>query len=586
MSEINVKQSQVIELSQYTTPIITEQKNEGWVDFGQGNNHYQFLIDRFQNSATNNAVINNICKLIYGRGITALDAAQKPLDYANFLSLTTPDDIKRIISDTKMLGQSAIQVHYNKKREVIKFLHLPVNLIRSAKCNEEGDIDGYYYSDNWQKTREYKPIRYDAFGTSNSEIEILMIQPYSAGMKYYSYVDYQGALDYCLLEEKVSEYLINEVSNSFAPTSIINFNNGQATPEQKRQIAEDVTNKLTGSTGKKVIISFNDNPEAKTTIDTIQLQKAADQYQYLSDEARNKILVGHNVTSPLLFGIATSNGFSSNADELKNSAILFDNMVIRPYQELIIEAFNKILAVNGIKLNLAFKKLNVLDSEGEITNQQPIQQTKLSSEVSELETYLNTIGEDINEDEWILVDERDVDYEDEINLDAQIEDLNNPKQNLLQKLASAVKSIPNAKSEQDATIKGVNYKVRYKYTGNPSPERDFCKIMMSANKLYRKEDLENADSNVVNPGFGHKGQPYNIFLFKAGPRCKHSFKRVTFMSTKGIDVNSPNAPTIGTDTASKRGFKVTNPYQVSVQPNNLPRKGFHPNNDNLPKDAQ
>jgi hypothetical protein len=576
--------NKVIELSQYTTPVITEQRNEGWVDFGQGNNHYNFLIDRFQNSATNNAVINNICKLIYGRGITALDASQKPTDYANFLSLVSKDDIKRIISDTKMLGQSAIQVHYNKDRTVKQFLHLPVNLVRSAKCNEDGDVVAYYYSDNWQKTTEYKPIRFDAFGTSKSEIEILMIQPYSAGMKYYSYVDYQGALDYCLLEEKISEYLINEVSNSFAPTSIINFNNGQATPEQKRQISDDVTNKLTGSTGKKVIISFNDNPEAKTTIDTIQLQKAADQYQYLSDEARNKILVGHNVTSPLLFGISTSTGFSSNADELKNSAILFDNMVIRPFQELIIDAFDKILAVNGISLKLYFKKLNVLDEDGEL--KQAPQQTTLSSEVSELETYLNTIGEDINEDEWILVDERDVNYEDEINLDAQIESLNNPKQNLLQKLASAVKSIPNAKSEQDATIKGVNYKVRYKYTGNPSPQRDFCRVMMNANKLYRKEDLERADSNIVNPGFGHNGEPYNLFLFKGGPRCKHSFKRVTFLSTKGIDVNSPNATTIGTDTASKRGFRVTNPYQVSIQPNNLPRKGFHPNNDNLPKDAQ
>jgi hypothetical protein len=581
------KQTQIIELSQYTTPVITEQRNEGWVDFGKKNDYYQFLIDRFQNSATNNAVINNICKLIYGRGITALDASKKPTDYANFLSLVSSDDIKRIISDTKMLGQSAIQVHYNKKREVIKFLHLPVNLIRSEKCNEDGEILGYYYSDNWQKTREYKPLRYDAFGTSNSEVEILMIQPYSAGMKYYSYVDYQGALDYCMLEEKVSEYLINEVSNSFAPTSIINFNNGQCTPEQKRQISEDVTNKLTGSTGKKVIISFNDNPETKTTIDTIQLQKAADQYQYLSDESRNKILVGHNVTSPLLFGIATSTGFSSNADELKNSAILFDNMVIRPFQELVIEAFDKILAVNNISLKLYFKKLNILDADGEITNQQPIiEETKLSSELSELELYLNEIGEDFDSENWVIVDEREVDYEDEINLDAQIDALNNPKKNLLQKLASAVKAIPNAKSEQDKTINGVNYKVRYQYTGNPSPQRDFCKVMMSANKYYRKEDLENADSNVVNPGFGHKGQAYNIFLFKAGPRCKHSFKRVTFASTKGIDVNSPNAPRIGTETASKRGFKVTNPYQVSIQPNNLPRKGFHPNNDNLPSDVQ
>jgi hypothetical protein len=578
--------NKIIELSQYTTPVITEQRNEGWVDFGLKNDYYSFLIERFQNSATNNAVINNICTLIYGRGITALDASKKPTDYANFLSLCTPDDIKRIISDVKMLGQSSIQVHYNKKREVVKFMHLPVNLIRSGKCDENGDVTGYYYSDNWQKTREYKPIRYDAFGTSNSEIEILMIQPYSAGMKYYSYVDYQGALDYCVLEEKVSEYLINEVSNSFAPTSIINFNNGQATPEQKKQISEDVTNKLTGSTGKKVIISFNDNPEAKTTIDTIQLQKAADQYQYLSEEARNKILVGHNVTSPLLFGIATSNGFSSNADELKNSAILFDNMVIRPFQELVIEAFDKILAVNGISLKLAFKKLNVLNDEGEIINAPQTTPTELSKELSELESYLNSIGEDINRDEWVIVDEREVNYDDEIDLDSQIEALNNPKKNLLQKFASAIKSIPNAKSEQDKTIKGVNYKVRYQYTGNPSPQRDFCRVMMNTKKVYRKEDLERANSNIVNPGFGHNDEPYNIFLFKGGPRCKHSFKRVTFMSMNGVDVNSPNAKTIGTDTASKRGYKVTNPYQVSVQPNNLPRKGFHPNNDNLPIDAQ
>ena len=571
------KQTQVIELSQYTTPIITEQKNEGWVDFGQGNNHYQFLIDRFQNSATNNAVINNICKLIYGRGITALDASQKPLDYANFLSLTTPDDIKRIISDTKMLGQSAIQVHYNKKREVVKFLHLPVNLIRSAKCNEDGDIDAYYYSDNWQKTREYKPLRYDAFGTSKSEIEILMIQPYSAGMKYYSYVDYQGALDYCLLEEKVSEYLINEVSNSFAPTSIINFNNGQATPDQKRQISEDVTNKLTGSTGKKVIISFNDNPESKTTIDTIQLQKAADQYQYLSDEARNKILVGHNVTSPLLFGIATSNGFSSNADELKNSAILFDNMVIRPFQELIIEAFDKILAVNGISLKLAFKKLNVLDAEGEITNQQPIVETKLSEEVFNFDS----IGEEIN-DEWLLVDSRKVDYDEEITLDNEIENLK-PKKSFLAKLVSTGTARGNAKSEQDGNI----FKTRYRYMGETSTKsRAFCSKMTSNNKVYRKEDIvnmsnsdlgdhyTNKDGRVI--GWGPNGAiKFDRFIWKGGGNCHHYWLRETYL--KKSDVNSPLAQTYTASQSRKLGeIAPVNDSRVYQRPIDMPNRGFLP----------
>jgi hypothetical protein len=603
--------NKIIELSQYTTPVITEQRNEGWVDFGAKNDYYQFLIDRFQNSATNNAVINNICKLIYGRGITALDANKKPTDYANFLSLCSPDDIKRIISDVKMLGQSSIQVHYNKKREVVKFLHLPVNLIRSEKCNEYGEILGYYYSDNWQKTREYKPLRYDAFGTSKSEIEILMIQPYSAGMKYYSYVDYQGALDYCVLEEKVSEYLIKEVSNSFAPTSILNFNNGQATPEQKKQISEDVTNKLTGSTGKKVIISFNDNPEAKTTIDTIQLQKAADQYQYLSEESRNKILVGHNVTSPLLFGIATSNGFSSNADELKNSAILFDNMVIRPFQEVIIEAFDKILAVNNISLNLEFLPLQPLDSSGELASggskriidginslsplvankvlesmtaneirglvglqaeqggselQPP---TELSKEIFDFES----IGEEIN-DEWLLVDSRKVDYDLENELDLEIENLI-PKKSFLAKLVSTGTARGNAKSEQDGNI----FKTRYRYAGtNQSSTRDFCNKMTSQNKVYRKEDIINMENQVVNAGWGPKGaDTYSIWLYKGGGSCGHYWVRETYL--KKSDVNSPLAKKYTAAESRKMGeIAPTNDKRVYQKPIDMPYNGFLPTN--------
>jgi hypothetical protein len=568
--------NKIIELSQYTTPVITEKRNEGWVDFGLKNDYYSFLIERFQNSATNNAVINNICKLIYGRGITALDANKKPTDYANFLSLCTPDDIKRIISDTKMLGQSSIQVHYNKKREVVKFLHLPVNLIRSEKCNEDGEILGYYYSDNWQKTREYKPLRYDAFGTSNSEIEILMIQPYSAGMKYYSYVDYQGALDYCVLEEKVSEYLINEVSNSFAPTSIINFNNGQATPEQKRQISEDVTNKLTGSTGKKVIISFNDNPEAKTTIDTIQLQKAADQYQYLSEESRNKILVGHNVTSPLLFGIATSNGFSSNADELKNSAILFDNMVIRPFQELVIEAFDKILAVNGISLKLAFKKLNVLNDEGDIINAPQTTPTELSKEIFDFES----IGEEIN-DEWLLVDSRKVDYDLEDELDNELENLT-PKKSFFAKLVSTGTARGNAKSEQDGKI----FKTRYRYAGNKPGERDFCVKMSQQNKVYRKEDIvkmsntdlgdsyTNKDGRLV--GWGPNGATtFDRFIWKGGGNCHHYWVRETYL--KKSDVNSPLAKKYTAAESRKMGeIAPTNDKRVYQKPIDMPNRGFLP----------
>ena len=306
-----------------------------------------------------------------------------------------------------------------------------------------------------------------------------------------------------------------------------------------------------------------------------------------------KIMLGHTVTSPLIFGIATSTGFSSNADELKNSVVLFDNMVIRPMQDEMLSAIQQIIAFNGISLKLYIKTLQPLeftDLENAMNKEQVAEETgtELSAQDADVNVdELVNLGEDEDLEGWILVDERDVDYDLEDELDEQLKNYK-PKQNLFQKLASAVKAIPNAKSSQDKVIDDIQWKVRYKYAGNPNPERAFCSKMMSANKIYRKEDLENVNSNTVNAGFGHKGQPYNVFLFKGGPRCHHSFKRLTFASIEraGIDVTNPNARKIPTGIASKRGFKVTNPYQVSVQPNNLPLKGFHPNNKNLPKDVK
>ena len=582
----------VIELSAYTSPVVTEDKRNEWVNYGEDNNYFQFLIDRYSNSATHSAVVNNISRLIYGKGLSALDASKKPNDYAQMLTLFTANDLRRVIQDLYLLGQGAFQVHFDKgHKNVVKVYHIPVQLLRPEKCDKDGNIVGYYYSDNWEDPKKFIPKRFDAFGEGSSEIEILMIQPYSVGAKYFSRVDYQGALEYTVLEEKISEYLINEVSNGFSPTTIVNFNNSIPSDEQKDEIARSVISKLTGSTGKKIVVSFNEDEAKKTTIDSVPLNDAPEHYQYLSDECRSKILTGHCVTSPLIFGIATTTGFSANADELKNSVILFDNMVIRPKQEVILEALDSILAFNGVSLKLYFKTLQPLEFV-DLSNAQSTDQVaeetgvEMSAEKSELEMYLDEIGEDIGED-WVLVDERDVDYDLEDELDLQLQ----PKKTMLSKVLDFVSTgvaRPNAKSNQDKVIDGIQWKVRYQYTGNPNPQRDFCKVMMSTKKVYRKEDLVSMNSQIVNPGFEHNNEPYNLFLFKGGPRCKHSFKRLTFASLEGqnVDVNSPKARQIGTRKAEIMGYKITNPYQVSVQPNNLPRKGFHPNNENLPSDVK
>lgn len=571
----------IFNLAEHKRPEIIEDKRKDWVTWGDENSYFSYLMDRYKNSATNNSIINSIVRLMYGKGLSAKDAQRKPNEYASLMSIFGKKDVKQLCLDLKLFGKCAIQVHYSKDRKLVKkAYHIPVNLLAPEKCNEDGDVEAYYFSDNWEDVRNYEPKRIPAFGTSNESVEVLYVQPYSAGMKYFAHVDYQGGVDYTLLEEEISDYLINEVQNGFSGTKVINVNNGVPTEEQQSFINAKIKQTLTGSKGQKVIVSFNDNKETAITVDDIPLNDAPEHYQYLSEECMRKIMLSHSVTSPLIFGIATSTGFSSNADELQNSFNLFDNMVIKPFQEMLLDAFDSILEYNGVSLDLHFKTLNPFEGE---KSEEP---TQLSKQFN-LEDYLNEIGEDIPED-WVLVDERDATYEELDELDMQLEKTDETLLSKIFNFVSTGTARPKAKSFQDKTIKGVKWKVRYQYAGNPNPERDFCKAMMSAKKIYRREDLENMNSKAVNPGFEHNNEPYNVFLFGGGPRCKHYFKRLTFASVEGgdVDVTSPNARKVGTAAAARRGYKITNPYQVRVPKNNLPNKGFHPNNKNLPKDVK
>ena len=573
----------ILNLAAYSTPTIQESKRDSWVEYGEDNNYYQFLIDRYTNSTTNNAIINNISRLIYGRGLSALDASRKPNEYAQMMALFNKDCVRKICMDRKMLGQFAIQVHYSKDHsKILKAYHIPTNLIRAEKCNEDGNIEGYYYSDDWTDTKKFKPKRYSAFGTSEDEVEILFSKPYAVGMKYYSYPDYQGSLPYAMLEEEIADYLINDVKNHFSGRIVVNFNNGVPTEEQQEQISSKVINKLTGANGNPVIVAFNRNAESKTTIDSIPLDNAPEHFQYLSNECLGKIMLGHNVTSPLLFGIATTTGFSSNADELKNSSILFDNMVIRPMQEEILEAFDSILAYNGISLKLYFKTLQPLeftDLENAQTEEQVAEETgtELSS-IDELD--LSEFGEEAPEN-WMLIDEFEVDYE----LDELENELlsTQPKKSLLSRIVSLVSSgdaRPNITSEQDETIDGIKFVTRYKYAGETSDKsRAFCKNMISANKIYRKEDIVKMGAQAVNKGWGPKGADiYSVWLYKGGGSCHHRWNKQVYAVLSGKALDLPNQRQIAQAKAKKYGYVIKNENLVSTRPIDMPYNGFLPTN--------
>ena len=572
--------SHFIQLEAYSQPKIVESKRDNWVEFGEDNNFFQFLIDRYNGSTTNNAVINNICKLIYGRGLDATDSNKKPNEYAQMIMLFRKDILKKGISDLKLLGQYAYQLIYNKqKTEIVRVEHIPVQLLRAEKCNSKGEIEAYYYSDNWEDTKKFVPKRIPAFGFGDKTLEILYVGNYTVGQKYYSNVDYVGCIPYAKLEEEIADYLINDVQNGFSPTSIVNFNNGIPDEEKRELISRQVTKTLTGSKGKKVVVSFNNDETKKTTVDSVPLNEAPKHYEYLSEESKSKILLGHGVVSGLQFGIPSASGFSSNADELKNAITLFDNMVIRYFQDTFLDGIDKVLAFNKISLNLYFKTLQPLefiDLNPNVSKEQAQEKTgvALSSHIDELN--VEEFGEDIDLNEWELVDSRIVDHDIEDQLDAELEALNNPKKSLMSKIYEFVSTgvaRPDIKSEQDGKL----FISRYRYSGDTTEKsRTFCKKMTAANKLYRKEDIMRMSEKPVNEGWGAKGaDTYDIWLYKGGGACHHFWTRETYK--RFTDPRKKGSVEITPAQARKAGeILPKNNKLVYTKPIDMPNKGFLP----------
>jgi len=144
---------------------------------------------------------------------------------------------------------------------------------------------------------------------------------------------------------------------------MINFNNGVPAPEERQTIEDLVQAKFTGTDNAgRFMLSFNDDPATKPTLDVIDISNLHEKYEYVAEYIQDRILVAHRVTSPLLFGIRTANnGFSSQSEEMKTAFSIMQTMTVSPFQNLILNALDMVLNEGGYtETDLYFEQLTPL----------------------------------------------------------------------------------------------------------------------------------------------------------------------------------------------------------------------------------
>ena len=402
-----------------------------------------------------------------------------------------------------------------------------------GEVNDDEKVEFYYYSEDWSN-RQIEPVKVRCFNPEDKKDyphQILYVKPFSPGSYYYPKPDYVGSINYIELDKEIGTYHINNIKNGLAPSFTIHFKNGVPSQEERHKIRNDIERQLAGATNAgKFLVTYSDQPDRKPDFEPFPLSDADKQYQFLSTEVSDKIMVGHRVVSSAMFGVKTA-GQLGNTQELEIASELFDKQVVKPYQRILIDAIESVLEAADAP---AIVTVEVVETDAEIV-EDPDDNTELSAEVLNLACdYLIEMGEE-ESDEWELIDARRVDYDTEAQQDA------------MWTFATVPSGKPQATSEeQDNSVIKVRYAYMPKKTGTANHDsREFCKRMVAAgDRVWRKEDIDAASQRAVNPGWGPNGADnYDIWLYKGGGSCQHFWERRTYLrrNNKKVSVNRARA---------------------------------------------
>ena len=360
-----------LKLSAHKTPIFKEEKQKDWIIYGAEkgdyyNNYPAYLTYLYNRSSKQNAFINGKVHYICGNGVgfdahglnieakaSVNDFLNKPNDNGD----TLKDVIQKSVLDKKLYGGFYLEIVWNKSGKSFEIYHMAYNSLRKAKND-----DGYWYSKDWgnkKQDEETTGLKYiDAFtpegGTGS---QIYCAQEYRPDLDYYPLPDYLASCVYAEIDVELSNYRLNAIKSGFNAGTIISFNNGRPTDEERENIEDKLKEKFVGTDqANSLLINFSASKESAPTIARLAPQNVDTQLDSLNEQVTQELIIGHRISNPLLVGVKTP-GELGGTNQISESFLLYRSTYIEPNQKEIEKEFNYLLALKGFANRIYLKEV-------------------------------------------------------------------------------------------------------------------------------------------------------------------------------------------------------------------------------------
>ena len=342
---------------------IVKATSQGWVKWGIDNLYPYKLINLFNQSVTHRACIDFAINAIVGNGIDYEALGNSTLDNPN-PRMTWDTFIRSIAFDYVMYGGFAFQVIKNRGGSTYSFFPQPLETIRLAPMDGDGNIVEAWLSSDWSNTSKYPPQKVTIMAPDEDmplgEVRLVYYRKPNPVNDYYPLPTYSSALNAIMAEAQFQTYDLKNVVNGFTPSGALTLPNVE-TEEERNEMLRQIQQMFSGAeNANTLIVTFRNNIEDKPIEYTpfAQSSENINLYGDANERTVNRIMAAHKVPSKSLIGYpADDTGFSDSGAYMQTAFDLYNVNVANANRREITNVINGLLAMNGVDMGITLLPL-------------------------------------------------------------------------------------------------------------------------------------------------------------------------------------------------------------------------------------
>lgn len=345
-------------------PNIKVNLKDGIITYGgKTNAYFKFLRELVNRNGSHihAAVLNRKSKMIAGNGIEGLAANNDQLKLNRL--------VKKIASDYEIFNGYCFDIIYNNDGTFSSLNYIPFqNILRCARTEEsdnlfrelkklkkdavikDGDYSLFAYSSNWDDKKIEPELiwGYDAEIKSVKQLYYYISDECESDIYPEPY--YATTINWIRLHYLIGEFHFNQADGGYSANHIINFASGIPTDEERESFIKEYKRKYQGTNKSETkLFSWSDGKDTQPTVLPIGGSDSDIRFKDLSEQLKDEIFIGHQITDPQLFGVRVP-GTLAGKSEQQDSLDIFQAVYIDYRQNDIETGINEVLGTN-YKLN-------------------------------------------------------------------------------------------------------------------------------------------------------------------------------------------------------------------------------------------